>query len=302
MDSTGSTSAGMARLRPFLAILRYDMRTLAGSWLVRLWLIGSGLLTLLLLASSWKEQQTAPLIATLLVPYLVFPWFLVVMVLGVDPVSGARLDALADGILSRPVTRHEYLLASWAARVLVVLGVFLTVMAPVIVWVTAVQRKVPGDRVTLYGVVAALGVVALVLTLQVSLGYLLGTLLRKPLLAIVVLLFAWYPSDLILHHLSLEQFSTISLSQAMPQLLRTPWRRDAKQAALSSAAEIRNLAAQAAQLFSPFGAATPPARDPGFFEKGSYVDFSLLRVVLGYGIPTLVALALTLLCFCRRDL
>ena len=44
------------------------------------------------------------------------------MVLGISPVTGARLDALADGILSRPVTRYEYLLASWLARVLVVLA------------------------------------------------------------------------------------------------------------------------------------------------------------------------------------
>jgi ABC-type transport system involved in multi-copper enzyme maturation permease subunit len=220
----------------------------------------------------------------------------------VDPVSGARLDALADGILSRPVTRHEYLLASWAARLLVVQGGFLVVVVPAVAWVTAVQRKVPGDRVTLYGVLAALCAVALVLTLQVTLGYLLGTVLRKPLLAIVVLLFAWYPSDLILHQLSLAQFSTISLCQAMPQLLRTPWRQDAGQAALASAAEMRNLAAQTAQLFSPFGASAQPARQPGFFERGNYADFSLLRVLLGYGIPTVVALALTLLCFCRRDL
>jgi ABC-type transport system involved in multi-copper enzyme maturation permease subunit len=289
-------------VRPFLAILRYDLRTLASSWLVRLWLLGSAVLALLMLGAAWKEQQTAPLIAMLLVPYLVFPWFLVVMVLGVDPVSGARLDALADSILSRPVTRHEYLLASWAARLLVVQGVFLAVVVPVILRVVTAQRRVLEDHVTLYGVLAALAVVALVLTLQVTLGYLLGTVLRKPLLAIVVLLFAWYPSDLILHQLSWEQFSTISLSQAMPQLLRTPWHREAKPAERSSAAEIRKLAAQAAQLLSPFGATPTAARKPDFFQSGNYADFSLLRVLLGYGIPTVVALALTLLYFCRRDL
>jgi ABC-type transport system involved in multi-copper enzyme maturation permease subunit len=175
-------------------------------------------------------------------------------------------------------------------------------VVPVILRVVTAQRRVLEDHVTLYGVLAALAVVALVLTLQVTLGYLLGTVLRKPLLAIVVLLFAWYPSDLILHQLSWEQFSTISLSQAMPQLLRTPWHREAKPAERSSAAEIRKLAAQAAQLLSPFGATPTAARKPDFFQSGNYADFSLLRVLLGYGIPTVVALALTLLYFCRRDL
>jgi hypothetical protein len=61
----------------------------------------------------------------LLFPYLVFPWFLVVMVLGISPVTGSRLDSLSDGILSRPITRYEYLLAAWAARVTAVLAVYL---------------------------------------------------------------------------------------------------------------------------------------------------------------------------------
>jgi ABC-type transport system involved in multi-copper enzyme maturation permease subunit len=221
----------------------------------------------------------------------------------VDPVSGARLDALADGILSRPVTRFEYLLASWTARLVVVLGVFLVVVVPLVAWLTAVERNLPGDSVTLFGVVAALAVVGLVLTLQVSLGYLLGTALRRPLLAIVVLLFAWYPSDIILHQLSLEQFSTISLSQALPELLQARWRDRSGLKAGDAATQMSAMADQATKFVRGFGATgSPPLRKPNFFDRGRYADFSLPRVVLGYGIPTLVSLGLTALCFCRRDL
>jgi ABC-type transport system involved in multi-copper enzyme maturation permease subunit len=291
------------RLGPFLAVLRYDLRILAASWLVRLWLGGSVLLALLMLASGWKGLPSSHLIAMLLFPYLVFPWFLVVMVLGVDPVSGARLDALADGILSRPVTRLEYLLASWAARLVVVQGVFLAVVVPLIAWVAAVERKATADQVTLFGAIAALAVVGLVLTLQVSLGYLLGTVLRRPLLAIVVLLFVWYPSDLILHRLSIEQFSTISLSQAMPQLLRAHWRDRGGIGAAAVAREISALADHTTQFLSGLGGGVPSApRKSNFFDRGRYDDFSLVRVALGYGIPTLLCLVLTALCFCRRDL
>ena len=82
---------------------------------VRLWLAGTALLTLILILSFREELQTAPLVARLSFPYSVFPWVLVVMVLGVMPLTGARAEALADGFLSRPITRYEYLLASWAA-------------------------------------------------------------------------------------------------------------------------------------------------------------------------------------------
>lgn len=287
---------------PFLAILRYDLRTLLSSWLVRLWLAGSVLLTLLMMATGWAQLPSAALIALLLFPYLVFPWFLVVMVLGVDPVSGARVEALADGILSRPITRYEYLLASWAARLVVVLGGYLVVVVPAIIWVALARRSVAADPVTVYGVIAALAVVSLVLTLQVSLGYCLGTILRRPLLAIVVLLFLWYPINLILDVFALQEFSPISLNRALPTLLRTSWR--AKDGVKTEEAlGFEDLADRTAKFLSVFGGATPePARKPGFFERDKDRAFSLPRVVLGYGVPTLCALGLTLLIFCRRDL
>lgn len=271
---------------------------------MRLWLAGSALLALLMVATGWRSLPTAPLIALLLFPYLVFPWFLVVMVLGVDPVSGARVDVLADGILSRPVTRYEYLLASWAARVVTVLGVYLVVMVPAVLWVSLARRPVSADPVTVYGTAAALGVGALVLILQVSLGYLFGILLRRPLLAVVVLLFLWYPSGAILHAFSLAEFSTISLSQAMPTLLHTRWRRPSDGTTSTGDAAVQELTRGVAQFMGLLsaGPAPLPAREPGFFEKGHYPGLSVGRVSLGYGIPTLLAVGLAMVCFCRRDL
>ena len=116
MDSNDKNPELATRMMPYLAIVRYDMRALRSSRLVRLWLGATALLTLLLTGSNWANFQDGTLIASLLFPYLVFPWFLVVVVLGVTPVSGAQSETLADGILSRPVSRLEYLLATWSAR------------------------------------------------------------------------------------------------------------------------------------------------------------------------------------------
>ncbi|MCL4190503.1 MAG: hypothetical protein KJZ87_02065, partial [Thermoguttaceae bacterium] len=192
---------------PSLAILKYEALTLLSSWLVRLWISASAVLTLLFILANWGQMQSPALVAVILFPYLVFPWFLAVMVLGVEPVSGARVDALADGILSRPITRHEYLLGSWGARVLVVLGAYLAVVVPAVLLVGLAKRDVSGEPLTLYGAVAALVVVAIVLTLQVSLAFLAGTLFRRPLLAMLVLVFLWYPVSTVLHTFSLEEFS-----------------------------------------------------------------------------------------------
>ncbi len=293
------------KLMPFLAILRYDLRGLWASRLVWLWLAASTLMTLLLSAANWTKFQDATLIASLLFPYLVFPWFFVVVVLGVSPVSGARAEVLADGILSRPVSRYEYLLAAWLARVLLVLGVYLVVTIPAIAIVTGARRPVPEDAVTLLGVVSALGVVGLVLTFLVSLGFLAGTLLRKPLLAAVVLVFAWYPIGVVLNAFSLEEFSPISLSRAITTQLREPWRAaDADSKGKVSAEDLEALTRPMDHFFSVFsgGPSRPAVTKPEFFESGGFRDFSLFRVVLGYGVPTLTAVALAVVFFQRRDL
>jgi ABC-type transport system involved in multi-copper enzyme maturation permease subunit len=297
MDSTAKLGS---RLMPYQAILGHDLRTLWASRLVRLWLAAAAVVTLLLTAANWANFQDATLIASLLFPYLVFPWFVVVVVLGVSPVSGARAEVLADGILSRPVSRCEYLLAAWSARVLLVLGVYLVVTIPAVALVTLARRPVPRDTVTLFGIVSTLGLVALVLTFLVSLGFLAGTLLRKPLLAAVVLLFVWYPIGIVLNTFSLAEFSPISLSRALSTQLRQPWHP--AQSETKTPATTQDIEAVANFLSVLSGSQPKPAAKPEFFEGGHFADFSLGRVVLGYGLPTLMAVALALVFFQRRDL
>lgn len=301
MDSTAKQGS---RLMPYAALLGHDLRALWTSRLVRLWLAAAAVVTLLLTAANWAKFQDATLIASLLFPYLVFPWFVVVVVLGVTPVAGARAEVLADGILSRPVSRYEYVLAAWSARVVLVLGVYLAVTVPALALVTLAQRPVPKDTVTLFGVVSTLGIVGLVLTFLVSLGFLAGTLLRKPLLAAVVLIFVWYPVGVVLNMFSLEEFSPISLNRALSTQLRQPGRAtDARPKITANAQDMEVLARQMDHFLSVFsnGQAKPAAK-PEFFEGGHFPDFSLCGVVLGYGLPTLIAVALSLVFFQRRDL
>ncbi|MCK4295003.1 MAG: ABC transporter permease subunit [Planctomycetes bacterium] len=305
MASSAKISKLGTRMMPYLGILRHDLRSLWASRLVRLWLVATALLTLMLVLSNWTKFQDAVLIALLLFPYLVFPWFFVVVVLGVSPVSGSQAEALADGILSRPVGRCEYLLATWSARVLLVWSAYLVVIIPAIALVTLAKRPVPEDTVTVYGIVTAVGVVGLVLTFLVSLGFLMGTLLRKPLLAVVVLIFVWYPISLTLSVFSLEEFSPISLSQALPTQLRQPWREVEGKSETNVAQEDMNtFTNQFSHFFSVLSGTKPKpkAANPEFFESKEFEDFSLGWVTLGYGLPTLVAVILATLCFYLRDL
>ncbi|MBN2138584.1 MAG: ABC transporter permease subunit [Sedimentisphaerales bacterium] len=305
MDSGVKISKTGTRMMPYLAILRHDLGTLWKSRLVRLWLGGTALLTLLLATGNWGRFQDAPLIASLQFPYLVFPWFFVVAVLGVSPVSGSHADSLADGILSRPVSRWEYLLATWSARVVVVLSVYLVVMAPAILVITLANRPVAADSVSVYGIISVLFVVGLVQTFLVSLGFLFGTLLRRSLLAIVVLVFLWYPISFILSIFSLEQFSPVSLSRAVSTQLRQSWRQSEEEAeAAANMQDMEQFSQQMSDFFSRLSGGQPkPRTEKGdFFETKEFADFSLWRVSLGYGLPTAAAVFLAMLSFYWRDL
>jgi len=286
-------------MMPFAAILWHDLRMLSASWLVRLWLAATALLAMVQVLSNWERFQTAPFIAVLLLPYIIFPWSLVVMMLSVNPLAGSRSGVAADGILSRPVTRYAYLLAAWTARVSLVLSVFLLVTVPAIAVVALAKRPAPADEVTFYGVAASLVVVGLVLTFLVSIGFLLGTLFRNTLLAIVVLVFLWFPVNFVLNTFSLEEFSPISLTQALPTLLRRPWNGDQVQ---EPEPDVDAALREAISFFGSLGGdSRPEPQERGFFETDAYEDFSLRRVLLGYGIPTLVAIVLATVCFCYRD-
>ena len=196
MDFTGSISTLSARTMPFLAILRHDLRALCTSWLVRLWLAATALLTLILLTSSWHnpELRTAPLIALLLFPYL------------------------------------------------------------------------------------------------------------------VLLVFLWFPVNHVLNMFSLEEFSPISLTQALPTLLRRPWSDTPSSAsgnALDPAAAMAALERATSGwrgVVWPQPKPTPASGSNAFDRADVFEDFSLGSVVLGYGIPTLLAISLATVCFCRRDL
>jgi len=305
MDSTVDMSGFSVRLRPYLAIAQHDLRSLWQSKLIRLWLAASIIVTLLLTLGNWTRLTSAPLIASIMFPYLVFPWFLVVIVLGVTPVSGLQAETLADGVLSRPVTRHGFLLATWASRVVTTLGVCYLVVIPTIALIALADRPTPEDKVTLFGILATLGIVGLVLTLLVSLGFFMGTLLRKPLLAVTVLIFVWYPINLILSVFSLEQFSPISLNQALTTQLRRPWRQvETSPETELEQADAEAFARQASHFLDVLSGKRVQAQGSkqDFFEPGKFDDFSLAQVALGYAVPTLIVVGLAVLCFHRRDL
>ena len=174
MASTGLISTLGTRTMPFLAILRHDLRTLRESWLVRIWLVATALVTILLATVELGAVSDGAFDRVALVP-----------VPGLSLVPGGdgagRQSRL--GIAARAAGRRLPEPAHHAARVPAGrlggagggrVGRLLPGGPALGAGRTLANRPAPADHVTLYGIVAALAVVALVLTFQVSLAFLHG--------------------------------------------------------------------------------------------------------------------------------
>ncbi len=132
-----------------------------------------------------------------------------------------------------------------------------------------------------------------------------GEVATASLLAVVVLIFIWYPIGLILSIFSLEEFSPISLNRAISTQLRRSWREtDAEAKDNANVQDADVITDQVSNFFSVLSGVQPKpkASKPDFFEGEKFDDFSLLRVTLGYGLPTIAAVILASLCFYWRDM
>lgn len=297
-----------ARLMPIAAVLQFELQSLLKSWLVRLWLIAAALLALLTIMVGWSVLPDAILISVLLAAFLVFPWFLVIIVVGVNASTAGRLDAAADGILSRPITRWEFLTGIWAARLLIVWAVSLAVLVPGVIAIVAGDRPqvVETQPVTLFGLTAAVAVVLVVLAFLVTVGVLLGTLFKNAWLAMIVLLFVWYPINAILMTFHLAEFSPISLDQAMPSILRKNW-SEAEESKSETAGPLQAEVQRQAEEFirSLTGTARPERQPKGpefYRHDDKYEDLSVAKVIVSYGGLTMLLWGLTMLIFYFRDL
>ena len=116
-----------------------------------------------------------------------------------------------------------------------------------------------------------------------------------------MLVFLWFPVNLLLHTFSLEEFSPISLTQALPTVLRQPW-RETDVAELGADPEVA--LEDTLRFFSSLGSGTGLAasRDDDFFDAEDFTDVSLRRILLGYGTPLVLSISIATLCFCLRDL
>jgi ABC-type transport system involved in multi-copper enzyme maturation permease subunit len=183
----------VSRLLPYWAVLQTDVGQTARSWVYRLWVLmmlaaAGGYVLFKLGAAKAGEFQPASVQTDDLLRALAVGSLSLISLLAVSAISSER-GSIADAVLSRGISRHQYFLAKWHARVAVILATFVGLAAGILVayallFTEAVQGS--GSNLTLAGGVAGVALLAAVLAVVVSWGVAIGALASGTVIGITV--------------------------------------------------------------------------------------------------------------------
>jgi ABC-2 type transport system permease protein len=202
------------RMMAFWALMEADLvNSIARSWAVRGWL---GLMTLqaiITVPSSTGDATAADALAGLLGTFpLIWSLFIIVNTSGaVSSESGV----VADSILSKSVTRYEYILAKTASRLVMVIGAYLLVTLPS---AYLIYRYGSGDLAT-DGVVWGVVLVGMMLLLLTVLAVALSTLFNRTMVAMIGTWGVWYAAGAIAALFQVEYLSPLDIVDALPATL-----------------------------------------------------------------------------------
>jgi ABC-2 type transport system permease protein len=203
-------------MQAFLAILRYDVTLLTRSWVTRVWVLLLVAPALFLVAVAANEQELASetlaaYVAAVLAPFSA----LAVAVLASSAVSGES-GIIADSILSRSVTRTEYLSAKIVARIGFTLGVYVAVMVP---FSYLVIRYAAADT-SILGVFGGLLMVGVLLLFLAAVGLSVSTVMSNVLFGVLIVLLGVVLSGVVFQFLGLTWLSTTAVVEALPRTFK----------------------------------------------------------------------------------
>jgi ABC-2 type transport system permease protein len=191
------------RFLPYWAVFQTDLRQTARSWIFRLWVLMAALAVagLLLYRVGLHTEaglfQSAATQCSDLFRLLVIGSLALVVVLAVSSISSER-GTVADSVLSRGISRYQYFLAKWHARLVVVTVTFGVLLMVVLLASYFLFRDDSQSDLSFTGSLAAVLTVCALLAVIVSWGVTIGALSNGTMLGITVFWLVLYGSGFLL--------------------------------------------------------------------------------------------------------
>lgn len=176
---------------PYWAVLQTDLRQTFHSWIYRLWVLmavvaaGGILLYRVGIHKDAGIFVSAAAQSGELFRILVLGSLALIVVLAVSAV-GAEKGTVADSVLSRGISRHQYFFAKWHARIAVVVSTFAVLAVAILMASYFLFKSDAETDLSLGGSLMAILTVCAVLIAIVSWGVTIGALTNGTVLGITV--------------------------------------------------------------------------------------------------------------------
>jgi ABC-2 type transport system permease protein len=207
------------RWLPYVAVLQTDIRQTFRNWGYRLWVLAMllaafGYITFRLGTTSAGFMEHASIVTADLIRWLVMGGSVaVIAALSVGAISAER-GTLADSVLSRAISRHQYFMAKWHGRLASILGTVVAVGLAMIVS----SRFLLHDNLTLIGSLIALVLVCSMLMVVVSGGVMLSALVPSTRVSMTVLWVVLYGGGLLLELLPKQYPTPDRILRSLPNM------------------------------------------------------------------------------------
>lgn len=175
------------RWLPYWAVFLSDVRQTLRSWVYRFWVLLSVLATVGYLLYSFGIYEagiirSASLQISHLLVWIVLGSTVIICVLTAGSISSER-GTMADSVLSRGISRHQYFLGKWHARLTTVLGTFL--ILGVLMLISALLLL--HEDLSWHGSLAGLATVAALLGAVITCGVTVSAIANSTVFGIAVL-------------------------------------------------------------------------------------------------------------------
>lgn len=160
------------RFLPYWAVLGSDARQTLTSWIYRLWVLLSLVSAVGYLLYRFGAKQmagfTTPAPETLgdMLSWIVWGSVTLIIVMTAGTITGER-GTVADSVLSRGISRHQYFLGKWHSRLAVILGTYFVLA---ITALAGAYLLLHSDSLTVDGALVAILVVGSLLALVITCG------------------------------------------------------------------------------------------------------------------------------------
>jgi ABC-type transport system involved in multi-copper enzyme maturation permease subunit len=208
------------RWLPYWAVFQADVRQTLQSWVYRTWVFVSLLVTVGYSLYRYGAEHEAGILQSAshfvsdLLRWTVLGSVTLIIVLTAGSISSDR-GTMADSVLSRGISRFQYFLGKWHARLVTVLATFFVLGTAALVS----SHFLLHEDLSLTGSIAALLMVGALLGVVCSCGVTVSAITHSTVVGIAALWIAVYGSGLVLSFLTKSTPSPTWLLQVLPNVL-----------------------------------------------------------------------------------